>query len=194
MGIYPALAASGALSEGDAIEMAFRVGACMARMAPAGTYALGCMVGLTIEPLLAIAENNGVYVANLNTSRHFLLSGPRRNIEEAEAEALQAGAFSVRTFPSDAPLHTPLLAGLEGGLREIFAGYRYREPEVPLLDHIDQEYLTAGDLAEFLVRELTLPVYWEKSYRALRRAGVSSFYEAGAGDALKKYNRWIDSE
>jgi malonyl CoA-acyl carrier protein transacylase len=49
-------------------------------------------------------------------------------------------------------------------------------------------------VADFLLRELLLPVYWEKSYQALRAAGVGKFIEAGVGDSLKKYNRWIESE
>ena len=37
------------------------------------------------------------------------------------------------------------------------------EPAVPLMNHIDQDFLTASDMADFLVRELLLPVYWEKT-------------------------------
>ena len=194
MGIYPALAAVGALSEGEVLELTVRSGRAMAAMGRAKQYALGCIVGLTLEPLLAIAENNGVFLANHNTSRHFLLSGERGKMEEACAEALGRGAFSVKIFPCDAPLHSPLMAEIAAELGAIFAGYRYREPAVPLLDHIEQEFLTAADLPAFMVQELTLPVYWERTYRALRRAGCSRFHEVGVGDSLKKYNRWIESE
>ncbi|HET6419928.1 MAG TPA: acyltransferase domain-containing protein [Geobacteraceae bacterium] len=194
MGIYPSLAVCGAIAEEDAVELTFRVGRSISRMGKTGEYALCCIVGLAMEPVLSIAENNGVYPANLNTSRHFLLSGERRAAESAEAEALAAGAFSVKLFPCDAPLHTPLMSAVESEMREIFSGYRYRDPAVPLMNHIDQDYLAAGDIADFMMRELTLPVYWENSYRALRKAGVTRFFEVGAGDSLKKYNRWIESE
>ncbi len=194
MGVYPSLATCGSLPEGDVLELTSRVGRCMSRMGKIGEYALGCIVGLTLEPVLSIAENNGVFPANLNTSRHFLLAGERRRMESAEAEALANGAFSVKQFPCDAPLHTPLMAELECELSEIFGGYRYREPTVPLINHIDQDYLSAGDMAEFMMRELTLPVYWEKCYKALKTAGVTRFFELGTGDSLKKYNRWIESE
>jgi malonyl CoA-acyl carrier protein transacylase len=194
MGIYAALAASGSLSEGDTLQLTFRIGACIARMAETGAYALGCMVGLPVEPLLAIAENNGVFLANYNTSRHFLLSGERQGIESAVAEALQSGAFSAKIFPCDAPLPTPLMEVSAGLLREIIAEYRYAEPAIPLMNHIDQDLLTASEVADFLLRELLLPVYWDKSYQALRAAGVSKFIEVGVGDSLKKYNRWIESE
>jgi [acyl-carrier-protein] S-malonyltransferase len=43
------------------------------------------------------------------------------------------------------------------------------------------------------VEELCLPVFWEKTFRALQHEGVTHFYEAGAGQALTKFNRWIDS-
>ncbi len=194
MGIYPSLAVCGAIAEQDAVELTFRVGRSISAMGKTGEYSLCCIVGLALEPVLSIAENNGVYPANLNTSRHFLLSGERRAMESAEAEALASGAFSVKLFPCDAPLHTPLMSAVEREMLEIFSDYKYREPVIPLMNHIDQDYLAAGDIAEFMMRELTLPVYWEKCYKALKKAGASRFFEIGTGDSLKKYNRWIESE
>ncbi len=194
MGIYPALTVCGAVSEEDAVELTFRVGRSISAMGKTGDYALCCIVGLPAEPVLSIAENNGVYPANLNTSRHFLLSGNRGAMESAEAEALESGAFSVKMFPCDAPLHTPLMSAVEDEMREIFSDYGYRAPTVPLMNHIDQDFLAAGDIAEFMMRELTMPVYWERCYKALKKAGASKFFEVGAGDSLKKYNRWIESE
>ena len=194
LGIYPALAAAGSITEGDAVEMAWRVGVRLAAMSDVREYALGCIVGLTLEPLLAIAEKHGVYLANHNTSRHFLLCGERGSMEEAEADALAAGAFSAKLFPCDAPLHTPLMVEAADDLMAIFAGYRYREPQVPLMSHLDQDFLTVADIPGFLLRELESPVYWERTYRALRAAGATAFHEVGMGDSLKKYNRWIESE
>ncbi len=194
LGIYPALAACSSLPEEEAIELAFRVGCATAVMGESGTYAIGCVVGLTLEPLQAIAENNGVYLANLNTSRHFLLSGERKNMEAAMAEALNAGAFSAKTFACDAPLHTPLMAVVADEMRIVFNDYRYREPAVPLMNHIDQDCLTAADMAAFMLRGMQMPVYWEKTYLALKAAGGGRFYEAGVGESLKKFNRWIESE
>lgn len=194
MGIYAALAACGAVAEEESIEMTWRVGRALVAAGEGTEYALGCVIGLPEEPLLAVAGNNGVFLANRNTSRHFLIAGAGAKVDAALAESLAAGAFSARRFPADAPLHTPLLAGMEDELREIFAGYRFREPVVPLLDHIDQRLLAAADIPGFLTREIAEPVNWERSYRALKARGGTRFIEVGEGDALGKYNRWIDSE
>lgn len=194
MGIYPALAACGSIDSTTALELTWRIGACLATMGARRTYALGSVVGLTADVLDAIAANNGVHIANYNTSRHFLLSGEWGRIREAAVEAEAAGAFSVGVFPCDAPLHTPLVAEVAGGLHAIVAEYSFREPHIPLLDHLEQRRLTAADIPRFLVEELCRPVFWEKTCRALHREGVKHFYEVGAGQALTKFNRWIESE
>jgi malonyl CoA-acyl carrier protein transacylase len=194
MGIYPALAACGSITERVALEMAFRVGVCMEERFGGKEYALGCVVGLTEGPLAAVAADNGVYPANFNTSRHFLLAGPRAAIETACAETTVAGAFSAAVFPCDAPLHTPLMEEISSDLHGIFSDYRYAEPAIPLMEHIGQRYLSAAAIPAFLCEELCFPVFWDRTYRALKTAGVARFQEVGVGQALAKFNRWMDSE
>ena len=194
MGIYPALAAAGVIAEEEALELAFRIGDCFAKLGEKAACALGCVIGLTLEPLSAIAANNGVYLANLNTSRHFLLSGRAADMAGAMAEALAGGAFSAKAFPCDAPLHSPLMEEISASLTEICGEYSYQETAMPLVNHINQKPLAASEIAGFLVRETCLPVFWEKSYLALMASGVKRCFEVGVGDSLKKYNRWIENE
>jgi malonyl CoA-acyl carrier protein transacylase len=194
MGIYPALAASGSIDNATALSLTCRIGVTMAQLGRQREYALGCVIGLASGPLEVIAANHGVYIANHNTSRHFLLAGERTRVEAAAVEATSRGAFSVNTFPCDAPLHTPLIVEISEDLQRIVAEYSYREPRIPLVEHIDQTTLTAAAIPAFLVDELCRPVYWETTYRALRLRGVARFQEVGIGSALSKFNRWIDSE
>ena len=193
LGVYAALAACGSIGEGEALEIAYRVGACMERRFQGRNYALGCLVGLSAEKVAVVAAEGAVFLANYNTSHHYLLAGGRHEMEATLGQALASGAFSARIFPCDAPLHTPLLAEAEGELTAIFRDYRYLGPAIPLMNHIDQEFLTEGEIPAFLMRELTETVHWEATYRALKRFGATRFVEVGAGDSLKKYNRWIES-
>jgi len=191
MGIYAALAASGAIESGTALALTCRLGVAMAGM---GDYALGCVIGLTSGPLAALAANNGAYIANHNTSRHFLLAGGREKVAAALTEATASGAFSVNLFPCDAPLHTPLIEAIAGDLQRIVAEYSFSEPRIPLVEHIGQTTLAAATIPAFLVDELCRPVYWETTYRTLCSRGVTQFQEVGAGSVLAKFNRWIDSD
>lgn len=194
LGIYSALAAAGCISEQAALELTARVGCTLGGMSQYERYALGCIIGLDSVAVEAAAVNHGVFVANYNTSSHFLLAGQRSRVMSAMEECSAAGAFSLSVFDCDAPLHTPLLAEVATDLETIFSDYRYREPLLPLLNHIDQQPLTAAKIPAFLLDELLSPVWWQRCYSAARNLGATTFIEVGAGEALKKFNRWIDSE
>ena len=194
LGIYAALAAAGCLGEGDLLELVCRVGGAMAAAFTKREYALGCVIGLPVALLESVARNNRVFVANYNTSRHFLLAGEKSGIAAALVECQAAGAFSVSSFSCEAPLHTPLLAELSAELRQIVAGYRFREPLVPLVEHINQTRLTAATIPPFLVDQLLEPVHWEQTWKHLRATGFNRCIEVGSGQMLTKFNRWIDSE
>lgn len=193
LGIYPALAACGCIGSSEALDLTSRIGHCLAAMGKRAEYAFGSVIGLMIEPLTSIAANHGVFIANHNTSHHFLLAGTREAIAAATAEAEAAGAFSVGVFPCDAPLHTPLVQEIYAELTAIVGDYSFREPVVPLVEHIGQQRLPAAEIPDFLVEELCRPVFWGKSCLALRAMGVRRFIEIGHGQALTKFNRWIDS-
>lgn len=194
LGIYAALSAAGCISEGEALMLSSRIGSCMSWMGSTQDYALGCPIGLTAALVEAAARNNGVFIANYNTSSHFLLAGRRQGIESALAECQAAGAFSVSLFPCEAPLHTPLMAEIAEDLAAIVADYSFADPIIPLIEHVEQTCLTAAAIPDFLVNELCQPVWWERSYKSLLARGTSHFVEVGSGNALKKFNRWIDSE
>lgn len=194
LGIYAALAVCGCITEADALSLTCRIGRCMNSMSANQEYALGCPIGLPVAAVEAAAAQHGVYVANYNTSRHFLLAGEKANIEAALAACQAAGAFSVSSFACEAPLHTPLMAAINDDLAAIVADYRYAEPMVPLMEHITQTCLSAAEIPDFLVNELQQPVFWERTWLALRSSGPYQVYEVGTGKALSKFNRWIESE
>jgi len=103
MGIYAALASVGSISEADALELTSRIGRALARMGKGGRYALACIIGLPATSVLALAENNGVYPANFNTSRHFLLAGEQHCIEAATAEAAGRRGVQCQQLPVPTP-------------------------------------------------------------------------------------------
>jgi len=194
MGIYPALAACGVISEEDAIEMTARAGNCMAAMGKSCEYLLGCVIGLSEKALSTILTSVDAYIANFNTSKHFLLAGRKTELAPFLETAPSAGAFSVSSFICDAPLHTPLMAEVSSELKSVFEDYKLSAPEIPLMSHRGELLSNAEQIRSFLHDQIMQPVYWEKTLSALHNLGVTTFIEVGAGDALKKFNRWIDSE
>jgi len=194
MGIYPALAACGVISEGDALELVARIGLCMSVMGERNSFALGCVVGLTSGVLESLLQGSGLYIANYNTSRHFLLSGLLDDMRPALDMATGAGAFSVSLFPCDAPLHTPMMAAVSKSIRAIVADYHFSDGGIPLMSHRGELLKDSDSICDFLHDEILTPVFWERTWLALRNLGVAKFVEIGIGDTLKKLNRWIENE
>lgn len=194
LGIYAALAASGSIDEAAALELVARIGQAMSKMGERRGYALGCAIGISRDAVELAAAEAGVHVANYNTSRHYLLSGEKQQITAAMERCQAKGAFSVSIFDCEAPLHSPLMSEIADELIAIVADYSFREPQIPLVEHLGQTRLTAGSIPGFLVDELCKPVYWEQSWHALQAAGVNKWLEVGIGQALTKFNRWIASE
>jgi len=194
MGIYPALAICGVISEGDALEMVALVGECMARIFKDEKYALGCAIGIEEPKLRSVISPHEVYFGNYNTSRHFLITGKKGDIEAAMEAAMGAGAFSVSIHNCDAPLHSPLMAEASGALKQIFSDYSYAAPHIPLMSHRGELLEHPEQIRAFLHDELLEPVFWEKSWHVLKKTGVDHFIEVGVGETLKKFNRWIESE
>lgn len=194
LGIYAALAVAGSIDAASALELAARIGSCISRMGGQREYALGCPIGLAVDLVEQAACNNNVYVANYNTSRHFLIAGEKSGVEAALVECQAAGAFSVSSFVCEAPLHTPLMTEVEPDLTSIVQEYRFTEPVTPLVESLNQTRLTAAAMPAFLVQALLQPVYWERTWKRLSASGVSRSVEVGSGQPLTKFNRWIDAE
>jgi [acyl-carrier-protein] S-malonyltransferase len=65
--------------------------------------------------------------------------------------------------------------------------------KVPMVTNVDADIITEGkDARDALVRQLTLPVRWEESIRALIEQGATSFVEVGPGRVLCGLLRQID--
>jgi [acyl-carrier-protein] S-malonyltransferase len=63
----------------------------------------------------------------------------------------------------------------------------------PVITNADAEAITSGEEArEALIRQVTLPVLWLDSIRAMIEDGVSVFVEVGPGKVLQGILRQID--
>jgi len=65
----------------------------------------------------------------------------------------------------------------------------------PVVANVTASAYTGGDtVAEVLIRQVTAPVRWEESVRAMQRMGAGSFLEVGPGKVLSGLVRRIGRE
>lgn len=194
LGEYSALAASGALSVGDAARLLKLRGRAMQRAVPVGEGAMAALIGLDAEAarmVAAAAARAGIEhdevcaVANDNAPGQAVVSGHRGAVERAVAIAREHGARRAVMLPVSAPFHSPLLAPAAEAMAAALAQVELRRPAAPLVANVTAR--PTGDPAEIkrlLIEQVTAMVRWRESVLFLAESGVEEVVEIGAGRVL----------
>lgn len=197
MGIYAALVAAEAVTFEEGLEITKGIGLILEKAGEKNPGGMAAIIGLGAEEIKRIcAEVSGdLYVANVNGSRHFVLSGDVSSLERSIELSLKRGAISAQRLTFTAPLHSPLLESIVDDVRKFMIGFAIRPPKTFLASHWSGKQLSDPDeIRVFLVEELYRPVDWEGCVRHLLSQNVGCFVEMGPDNALTKLIRWIDRD
>jgi acyl transferase domain-containing protein len=188
-GEVTALCAAGALSPDDLLRVARRRGELMAEAARAPAAASGAMtsVAAAIEEVRdrIAAFGLDVVVANHNSPKQVVLSGPTEAIAAAERRFGEAGVHATRLEVATA-FHSPIVAASSGPLRDFLGGVAIRAPELPVYGNASAApYPTDPEaIRDTLARQLTQPVRFVEQIEAMFERGVRTFVEVGPGGVL----------
>ncbi len=189
LGEYSALVAAGALPLGDAVRAVRSRGTFMQEAVPAGTGAMAAVLGLDAEVVARVcAEAAGSEVvspANYNSPEQTVIAGHATAVERASAKLKEAGAKRVVPLSVSAPFHCALMEPVKSRLAEVLAGCKVSAPRIPVVTNV--EATPNSDLARvvpLLLAQVSAPVRWVESVRALAAAGVTRVVELGPGRVL----------
>ena len=197
MGIYAALAAAEAVTFEEGLELTKGIGLILEKVGEKNPGGMAAVIGLESGAIKRLcADVDGVlYVANVNGSRQFVLSGDAGSVERAIELALKQGAISAQRLTFNTPLHSSLMESITGDVRKFLTNFAIQRPRTTLVSHWGGKTLRDPDtIREFLVEELCRPVDWEGCVQYLLSLGVMCFIEMGLNDTLTKLIRWIDRD
>lgn len=196
MGQYSAMVASGALTLADALGLVRERGRLMQASAPGSDGAMAAILGLDPDALptvLAAGASAGtVVLANDNAPGQVVISGERRAVEAAIAEARERGARKAVVLPVSVAAHSPLMADAAQAMARLVAEVPFADPRVPLLANASADPITSAEAARReLVEHLTSGVAWTRTVLAMAEAGTNRFVEVGPGRVLSGLVRRI---
>jgi malonyl CoA-acyl carrier protein transacylase len=197
MGIYAALAASEAITFEEGLCITESVGRLLQRAGNTSRGAMVSIIGLPLEEVEGICRDLNGYslcIANHNGSKHYVLSGEERGIEEAISLARSRKAFSATRLTFRTALHSPSLLSLREEIEEILKPIKVCSPKFPILNHWRVQPLRKEDIKDFLAQEIGQPVYWAQCVERLIQEKATQFIEVGHEAGLTKLIRWIDRE
>lgn len=190
LGELSAHAAAGTLGFEDAVHAVRRRGELMREAGRARPGAMAAILGLgepeVREVCRGVSGKGLVCVpANFNAPAQIVVSGDAGAIGEVLVRAREAGARRALRLAVSGAFHSPLMAAAEEGLRKCFRSLSFGPPEFPVFSNVTAGAVRDPGLARrLLVRQLTSPVLWSQSVRAMVESGVERFVEIGPGSVL----------
>ncbi len=197
LGEYSALVAVGALKFSDAVRLVRKRGQYMQEAVPAGQGAMAAIMGLSpavvTDACKRAADGEVCSPANLNSPDQTVISGHAAAVKRAVEIAQQSGAKRAVILAVSAPFHCALMMPAQERLEKDLRQTQFAALQLPLVTNVDADSTISGEEArEALIRQVTMPVRWEESMRALMEEGVNMFVEVGPGRVLVGLLRQIE--
>ena len=188
LGEFSALAAAGAIEFEDALRLVSVRAHAMQKCCEAVPGGMAAIIGLADEDVEKVCEgiDGTVIAANYNCPGQVVISGENGAIALACAAAKAAGAKRALPLAVSGAFHSPLMEPARVELGKAIAATAIREPVCPVYQNVsavaerDPERIKANLLAQ-----LTSPVRWTQSVRAMIADGADTFIELGPGSVLQ---------
>ena len=197
LGEYACLVTAGALSFIDAVKTVRLRGRFMQEAVPVGVGAMAAILGLErgqVEQLCSeSAEGQVLAPANYNCPGQIVIAGEKNAVEEAIDFCKQSGAKRAVPLSVSVPSHCKLMGGASGRLAELLDKTDLKKPVIPLVNNADAAFLhTIEEVKSSLIRQLSSPLLWEDSIKAMVSSGTETFVEVGPGRVLSGLIKRID--
>lgn len=195
LGEFSALVAAGALDfEAGLLLVAKRANAMQsATEITEGTMA--AILGLDDEVIEKICmETPGVVVpANYNSPGQLVISGELKSVQAACEKLTEAGARRALILPVGGAFHSPLMEPARADLATAIEQTVISSPICPIYQNVTASAVTDPlEIKRNLISQLTSPVKWTQTMRAMIADGATEVIEVGPGKVLQGLFKKVD--
>jgi [acyl-carrier-protein] S-malonyltransferase len=201
LGEFSALVASGSLAFEDALRLVRERARLMTEAGQRSPGGMAALLNLGLEEAEEVCREASaetgevVQVANDNCPGQVVISGALSALERAMTLARQRGARRVVRLAVSVAAHSFLMRPAA----EVFARAIQSTPlspaEIPVVANVSGEAIAGpAEIREELEAQLTSPVQWTRSVRAMAAKGCAQFIELGPKDVLAGLARRIAPE
>ncbi len=196
LGEYTALTCAGYLPFAEGLSLVQLRGRAMNDACIQNPGTMAVVMGLdAAEVEKAVREirlPNEIWTANYNCPGQTVVSGTLYGIEKVTALLQERGAKRVLPLNVHGAFHSGLMQPAAAPLKEAIHAAGWRQGTLPVALNTTAKLSTAlEEIKEQLALQVTSPVRWEQSIRALEERGVQIYLEIGCGKALSGFNKRI---
>jgi [acyl-carrier-protein] S-malonyltransferase len=197
LGEFTALTCAQALDFPTAVDLVRFRGQIMQEAVPAGTGAMAAILGLEDEDVTAAcreaAQGSVVEAVNFNSPGQLVIAGHAAAVQRAIEAARGRGAKRAVLLPVSVPSHSSLMRSAGERLKARLETLEVHAPRMRYVSAVDAHaHESPEDIRAVLVRQLSSPVRWTDTLRALTAGDIAQVIECGPGKVLTGLNRRIE--
>lgn len=187
LGEFSALVASGALPFESTLRLVYARALAMQRACEERPSTMAAILALPDEKVEEVcATIEGVVAANYNCPGQVVISGTKEAVAEACIALKEAGAKRALPLAVSGGFHSPCMASAREELAKAISATEFHTPRCPIYQNVDaQPHTNPEEIKQNLIAQLTSPVKWTQSVRAMLADGAEEFVECGPGNVLQ---------
>ncbi|TAE59793.1 MAG: [acyl-carrier-protein] S-malonyltransferase [Bacteroidetes bacterium] len=202
LGEFSALATAGVLAFEDGLRLVAIRANAMQKACDLQVSTMAAVLGLEdeiVEEVCASITDDIVVPANYNTVGQLVISGTKTGIAKAMELLKERGASRVIELAVNGAFHSPLMESARIELAEGISATPFSDAQIPVYQNVTAKpHTSSAEIRANLLAQLTAPVRWTQTVRALAADGVTDFVECGPGKVLsgliKKVDRQLNTE
>lgn len=187
LGEFSALVANRTLNFEDGLRLVAKRAEAMQKACEINPSTMAAILGLEDAVVEKICKSiKGVVVpANYNCPGQLVISGTHEAVNEACEKLKEAGAKRALLLPVGGAFHSPLMEPARQELAEAINDTQFNTPTCAVYQNTKAQPVENPDIIKInLIAQLTAPVLWTQSVKAMIDGGANQFVEIGPGKVL----------
>lgn len=186
LGEYSALFAGGAIDFETGLRLVQKRGELMGKAKGGGMTAV---IGLGADRVQEILNSTGVDtidVANFNSPKQIILSGPVDDLDAVAEAFTNGGARRYLPLKVSAAFHSRYMEKARVAFAAFLKEIPFNNPEIPVIANFTARPYKYEEIRNNLEQQITSSVRWQESIEYLIAQGECEFEEIGPGTVLTK--------
>lgn len=193
LGEFTAHAAAGSFDFATGLDLVAQRGSFMEEATCATEGSMAAMIGGEDEQVRKLAAACDIDVANFNAPGQIVVSGSKKGIAKAVAEAMENGIKIAKELDVAGAYHSRLMMPAQEKLAEVLAKTELNTPSLPVTCNVEGRIVSDSDeIKRTLEAQVSGSVRWSECVQYFIGEGETLFIELGPGRVLTGLMRRID--
>ncbi len=193
LGEATALCAGGAISFDEGVRFVRARGQYMDEAALERPGLMAAVLGLDLPVVEQVCKATGAEVGNLNAPGQIVISGLKKNVEDAIEKLREAGAKKVLPLDVSGGFHSSCMEPACHRIEKALKGVAIQKPRIAVVSNLTAFVEEEPEkIKQNLIWQMNHRTLWEDSMRFMIKRGIKTFIEFGPGKVLKGLLKKID--